>query len=178
MTEVLDRLNEALGPLAFPEKEDGTDPRICPTCGEGQLSLKVGRFGAFIGCSNYPECKFTRQLGADGLQESQAAEEGPKVLGRDPESDEEISLRTGRFGPYVQRGEGKECKRASLPKGWAPDTIDYEKALQLIALPRSVGKHPESGKEIKAGIGRYGRLCCMKACMPILKQLKMYLQSD
>ncbi len=156
VTEVLDTLNEALGPLAFPEKEDGTDPRICPTCTEGQLSLKVGRFGAFIGCSNYPECKFTRQLGADGLQESQAAEEGPKVLGRDPETDEEISLRTGRFGPYVQRGEGKECKRSSLPKGWAPDTIDYEKALQLIALPRTVGKHPESGKEIKAGLGRYG----------------------
>ncbi len=156
VTEVLDTLNEALGPLAFPEKEDGTDPRICPTCGGGQLSLKVGKFGAFIGCSNYPECKFTRQLGVDGLQESQAAEEGPKVLGRDPETDEEISLRTGRFGPYVQRGEGKEIKRASLPKGWAPDTIDYEKALQLIALPRLVGLHPESGKEIKAGIGRYG----------------------
>ncbi len=156
VTEVLDTLNEALGPLAFPEKEDGTDPRICPTCGGGQLSLKVGKFGAFIGCSNYPECKFTRQLGVDGLQESQAADEGPKVLGRDPETDEEISLRTGRFGPYVQRGEGKEIKRASLPKGWAPDTIDYEKALQLLALPRVVGLHPESGKEIKAGIGRYG----------------------
>ena len=156
VTEVLDTLNQALGPLAFPEKEDGTDPRICPTCGNGQLSLKVGKFGAFIGCSNYPECKFTRQLGADGLQESQAADEGPKVLGQDPESDEEISLRTGRFGPYVQRGEGKESKRASLPKGWVPDTIDYEKALQLLALPRTVGMHPESGKEIKAGLGRYG----------------------
>ncbi len=156
VTQVLDTLNEALGPLAFPEKEDGSDPRVCPLCSAGNLSLKVGKFGAFIGCSNYPECKFTRQLGAEGEEAAKAANEGPEVLGQDPETEEDISLRTGRFGPYVQRGEGKEAKRASLPKGWAPDTIDYEKALQLLALPRLVGKHPESGKDISAGIGRYG----------------------
>ncbi len=156
VSEVLDTLNEALGPLAFPEKEDGSEPRKCPTCEDGQLSLKVGRFGAFIGCSNYPDCKFTRQLGAEAEASAQAANDGPQILGIDPETEEEISLRSGRFGPYVQRGEGKEAKRSSLPKGWAPDTIDYEKALQLIALPRTVGKHPETGKEIKAGIGRYG----------------------
>ncbi|MEM7301206.1 MAG: type I DNA topoisomerase [Pseudomonadota bacterium] len=156
VTQVLDTLNEALGPLAFPEKEDGGDPRLCPACSEGQLSLKVGRFGAFIGCSNYPECKFTRQLGGDGSDGDQAANDEPKVLGLDPETEEEVSLRSGRFGPYVQRGEGKGAKRASLPKGWTPDTIDYERALQLLTLPRPVGKHPESGKEISAGIGRYG----------------------
>jgi len=157
VTQVLDTLNEALGPLAFPEKEDGTDPRICPTCGGGQLSLKVGKFGAFIGCSNYPECKFTRQLGkeANGA-DAQAGNDEPQVLGKDPETEEDITLRSGRFGPYVQRGEGKGCKRSSLPKGWAPDTIDYEKALQLLALPRVVGEHPETKKEIKAGLGRYG----------------------
>ena len=108
-----------LGPLAFPENEDGSDPRLCPTCNAGQLSLKVGRFGAFIGCSNYPDCKFTRQLGAEGLEQSkQQANDGPKVLGIDPNTSEEVKFQVGRFGPYVQRGEGKEAKNASIPKSW------------------------------------------------------------
>ncbi|MEL6734527.1 MAG: type I DNA topoisomerase, partial [Pseudomonadota bacterium] len=156
VSEVLDTLNVALGPLAFPENEDGSDPRVCPTCSTGQLSLKVGRFGAFIGCSNYPECSFTRQLGAEGLEASKIANDGPKVLGIDPDSSEEVTLRTGRFGPYVQRGEGKEAKRGSIPKSWDATTVDFEQALQLLSLPRVVGLHPESGKEIKARIGRYG----------------------
>ncbi|MEO1398548.1 MAG: topoisomerase C-terminal repeat-containing protein, partial [Pseudomonadota bacterium] len=158
VSEVLDTLNEALGPLAFPANEDGSDPRICPKCSDGQLSLKVGRYGAFIGCSNYPDCSFTRQLGAEGLEQSKVANDGPKVLGIDPDSSEEVTLRTGRFGPYVQRGEGKEAKRGSIPKSWDAAAVDFEQALQLLSLPRVVGLHPESGKEIKARIGRYGPL--------------------
>ncbi|MEQ9248599.1 MAG: type I DNA topoisomerase [Nitratireductor sp.] len=157
VTNVLDALNEELAPLAFPAKEDGTDPRACPRCGSGQLSLKLGRHGAFVGCSNYPECGFTRQFGEAGNGENgENGLDGDKVLGKDPHTEEEITLRSGRFGPYVQRGEGKEAKRAGLPKGWAPDSIDIEKALALLALPRDVGQHPESGKMISAGIGRYG----------------------
>ena len=155
VTNVLDALNEELAPLVFPAREDGSDPRSCPTCGTGMLSLKLGKYGAFVGCSNYPECKYTRQLGGDANGESAAADE-PKSLGKDPFTGEEITARTGRFGPYVQRGEGKEAKRASLPKGWTVDTLDHEKAVALLSLPRDIGQHPETGKMISAGIGRYG----------------------
>ncbi|MFK7901787.1 MAG: type I DNA topoisomerase [Nitratireductor sp.] len=155
ITEVLDNLNVALAPLAFPPKEDGTAPRACPNCDNGELSLKVGKFGAFVGCSNYPECNFTRQLGSGDNGEDGLAD-GPKVLGTDPETEEEVTLRKGRFGPYVQRGEGKESKRTGLPKGWSPNEVDFEKALELLALPRDVGEHPESKKMITAGLGRYG----------------------
>lgn len=157
ITDVLDALNEDLAPLIFPEREDGSNPRVCPKCGTGNLSLRLGRNGAFIGCSNYPECNYTRQFGAAGVNgDGTAVEEGDKVLGKDPDTGEEITLKSGRFGPYLQRGEGKEAKRASLPKGWTPDTMDHEKALALLSLPREVGNHPESGKMISAGIGRYG----------------------
>jgi DNA topoisomerase-1 len=158
VTDVLDALNEELAPLVFPAREDGSNPRICPRCGSGNLSLKLGKFGAFVGCSNYPECGYTRQLGdaANGNGEAANGDSGDKVLGKDPYTAEEITLRNGRFGPYVQRGEGKEAKRSSLPKGWTVDTVDHEKALALLALPRDVGKHPESGKMISAGLGRYG----------------------
>lgn len=158
ITNVLDALNERLEPLVFPVREDGSDPRICPKCGNGQLSLKLGKFGSFVGCSNYPECSFTRQLGQEGDGDGADLNDGPKVLGKDPFTDEEITLRTGRFGPYVQRGEGKEAKRASLPKGenWKQEAIDHEKALALLALPRDIGEHPETNKMISAGIGRYG----------------------
>ena len=157
VTQVLDTLNEELAPLAFPPREDGSEPRACPNCGGGLLSLKVGKFGAFVGCSNYPECNYTRQLGQSDAEAAEAlANDGPKALGTDPDTGEEITFRTGRFGPYVQRGEGKGCKRVSVPKGWDPLSIDYERAMQLIALPRDVGEHPETGKMITAGIGRYG----------------------
>ncbi|ESY85390.1 type I DNA topoisomerase [Mesorhizobium australicum] len=158
VTDVLDALNEELAPLVFPAREDGSNPRICPKCGTGNLSLKLGKFGAFVGCSNYPECSFTRQLGdaANPNGENGGGEDGTKLLGKDPYTAEEITLRSGRFGPYIQRGDGKEAKRSSLPKGWTPDSIDHEKALALLGLPRDVGKHPESGKMISAGLGRYG----------------------
>lgn len=159
VSEVLDKLNIELAPLAFPPREDGGAPRECPTCKEGELSLKVGKFGAFVGCSNYPECKYTRQLGQSNTEAAaQALADGPKVLGIDPDTNEEVSLRTGRFGPYIQRGEGtpKEVKRAGIPKGWDPLEVDFEKALRLLSLPREVGAHPETAKMITSGIGRYG----------------------
>jgi len=158
VADVLDALNEELAPLIYPARDDGSNPRICPRCGTGNLSLKLGKYGAFVGCSNYPECGFTRQLGEPiaGNGEAVGGESSDRVLGKDPYTDEEIFLKNGRFGPYVQRGDGKEAKRSSLPKGWNAESIDHEKALALLALPRDVGQHPESGKMISAGLGRYG----------------------
>ena len=158
VTDVLEALNEELAPLVFPAREDGSNPRTCPKCGTGNLSLKLGKFGAFIGCSNYPERGYTRQLGeaVNGNGEAAGGEAGDRVLGKDPYTQEEIVLKNGRFGPYVQRGDGKEARRASLPKGWKVEDMDHEKALALLALPRDVGQHPEPGKMISAGIGRYG----------------------
>ncbi|MEM5584259.1 type I DNA topoisomerase [Roseibium sp. AS2] len=155
VSQVIDSLNELLGPHIFPPKEDGSDPRKCPSCEDGQLSLKVSRWGAFIGCVNYPECGYTRQLGKPN-GEGGEADEGPKVLGQDPETGLDVSLRNGRFGPYVQLGEEAKPKRSSLPKGWSAADLDLDKALQLLSLPREVGPHPEDGKMISAGIGRYG----------------------
>ncbi len=164
-TEVLDALNELLGPHVFPAKADGSNPRACPTCGAGQLSLKLGKFGAFIGCSNYPECKFTRQLSATAVpgegdgSSAEGGQPGVRVLGNDPGTGLPVSLRDGRFGPFLQLGEAEgevKPKRSSLPKGLAPASVGLEHAVQLLALPREVARHPESGEPILAGIGRYG----------------------
>ncbi len=155
VSDVLDALNEELAPLVFPAREDGSDPRICPKCGTGKLSLKLSRYGAFVGCSNYPDCGYTRQLSADAASDTTASTE-PQDLGKDPLTEEAITLRTGRFGPYVQRGEGRGAKRTSLPKSWKPGDIDHEKALALLSLPRDVGPHPQTDKMISAGLGRYG----------------------
>jgi DNA topoisomerase I len=157
IAQVLDALNDLLGPHIFPAQGPGTDPRACPSCAIGRLSLKVGKFGAFIGCSNYPDCRYTRQL-ADTNGEMASLAEG-KVLGTDPETGLDVSLRTGRFGPYVQLGEqngGDKPKRASVPKGTDPQELDLDRALALLSLPREVGMHPESGKPIMAGFGRFG----------------------
>ncbi len=157
ITQVLDALNDLLAPHIFPDQGTGGDPRACPSCNIGRLSLKVGKFGAFIGCSNYPDCRYTRQL-ADTSGENASTAEG-KVLGADPETGLDITLRSGRFGPYVQLGEqngGEKPKRASIPKGTDPEGVELSYALALLSLPREVGVHPESGKPITAGFGRYG----------------------
>jgi len=172
ITQVLDALNELLGSHIFPARADGGDPRQCPNCGAGRLSLKVGRFGAFIGCSNYPECNYTRQMSPGG---EGSAVQGTKVLGTDPKSGLEVTLRGGRFGPYLQLGEQakpakkgepvEKPKRAGLPKGLSPDDIDLNKALGLLSLPREVGKSPDDGEPVLAGIGRFG---------PYVKHGKVY----
>jgi DNA topoisomerase-1 len=156
-TQVLDSLNELLGPHIFPAKEDGSNPRACPSCGTGQLSLKLGKFGAFIGCSNYPECKFTRTLAnasADSAANGERA--GVGILGQDPATGDEISLRDGRFGAYVQQGEGEKPKRVSLPKNVDPGGITLTQAIGLLSLPREIARHPETKEPILAGIGRFG----------------------
>ena len=155
--EVLDALNDLLGPHFF--GEGGTEFRACSQCDDGQLSLKLGKFGAFIGCSNYPDCRYTRPLEVAGDGAAAGAANGPRVLGTDPESGLEVTLRKGPYGFYVQLGEGEgktKPKRASLAKGMDPETVDLLKALALLALPRDVGPHPETGDMITAGIGRYG----------------------
>ncbi len=201
ITEVIDYLNEELGIHFFPEREDGSPRRECPACKKGELSLKLGKFGAFIGCSDYPECKFTRPLlsGADGEGAELANE--PKELGKCPDTGRGVSLRRGPYGPYVQidappetkeeaaaydeklaayeerykkrvekakekkkdipvhkppKRPAKKPKRQGLPAGVAIDDVTLKSALSLLSLPRDVGEHPESGKMIKAGIGRFG----------------------
>jgi DNA topoisomerase-1 len=156
VAQVLDALDDVLGPHIYAPREDGGDPRQCPSCGTGKLNLKAGKFGAFVGCSNYPECRYTRPLAADGEAT------GDRILGNDPVSGLEVAVKAGRFGPYIQLGEpkdyaeGEKPKRAGIPKGTSPADMELELALQLLSLPREVGKHPEDGEPIKAGIGRFG----------------------
>src|SRR5579862_4814166 len=152
ITDVINELDDILGPHIFPETEAGVDPRKCPLCGDGRLNLKLGRFGAFVGCSNYPNCKFTRQLG----QKNGEGGGQPVELGLFPGTEEMITLRSGRFGPYVQLGEGEKPKRGSIPKGTDQSNVDLELAIKLLSLPREVGKHPETGEPIFANFGRFG----------------------
>ena len=148
-------LDEFLAPLLFPDTGDGSDPRRCPMCGDGRLALRGGRFGAFIACSNYPDCKFTRKFGQPGGN-GEGADTGPEVLGKHPETGEDIVRKSGRFGPYIEMGAGKEAKRASIPKDLGEDGLSLDWAAKLLSLPRQIGNHPETGHPITASMGRYG----------------------
>jgi DNA topoisomerase-1 len=154
-SDITAELDKFLAPYLFPEREDGSDPRLCPKCGKGKLALRGGRFGAFVACSDYPECKFTRKFaqpgGADGM-----TSDGPEVLGTHPETGLEVSRKSGRFGPYVEMGEGKEAARASIPKDIPAEDFGLDWAVKLLSLPRTIGMHPESGEPVTSSIGRYG----------------------
>jgi len=162
ISDVIAALDRDLGPHFFPARADGGDPRLCPACGKGRLGLKLGRFGAFIGCSNYPECPYTRRLAiaSDEAGDGETLKDGMRVLGEDPEAGEPITVRRGPYGLYVQRGEGgengKKPKRVALPRGLTGDSLTLEQAVGLLALPRAVGPHPETGEPITAGLGRFG----------------------
>src|SRR5437764_1718958 len=153
---VLEALDGELGRHFFPENGAGTDPRLCPGCGAGRLSLKLGRFGAFIGCSKYPECRFTRALGIDPEGETGGTD---TALGNDPATGLPVSVKKGPYGHYIQLGEaenGEKPKRVPLPRSVKPEDVDLETALGLLSLPREIGRHPETGEPITAGIGRFG----------------------
>ncbi|MGA9253178.1 MAG: type I DNA topoisomerase [Roseobacter sp.] len=159
ITEVLEKINEVLEPHLFPPNEDGSDPRLCPNCGAGRLSMRTARSGgAFIGCSNYPECRYTRAFGPPGEEDDSGIPPEGKLLGED--AGDKIYVFKGRFGPYAQRGEvtedNKKPPRQSIPKDWPPEDVDLAQALKLLSLPREIGPHPEDGIAVWANIGRYG----------------------
>ena len=163
ISDVIDALDADLGPHFFPAREDGSDPRVCTSCGTGRLGLKLGRFGSFIGCSNYPTCQYTRKLAVDGGDNpDDSLKDGMRLLGQHPETGEDITLRRGPYGLYVQQGEPDpedkkaKPKRASLARGMEGATLTLEQALGLLSLPRLVGIHPETGQKIEANIGRFG----------------------
>ncbi len=162
ITHVIDKLDAELGPHFFPEGENGSNPRKCPSCEDGRLGLKLGRNGGFIGCSNYPDCGYTTTLRiVTGNEDEDEVFTGPKELGSDPATQLPVSMRKGPFGIYVQLGEvekgsKEKPKRQSLLRGMMPSEIDLDLALTLLSLPRPVGQHPESGDMIVAGVGRFG----------------------
>ena len=160
ITAVLEALDAELGRHFFPEdgpdSATGRDPRLCPGCAAGRLSLKLGRFGAFIGCSNYPQCRYTRAFGIEAEGETGGTD---TVLGSDPASTQSVALKKGPYGHYLQLGEGEngnKPRRVSLPRGLKSVDVDLDTALRLLALPRDIGRHPETGEPITAGIGRFG----------------------
>ncbi len=162
ISDVINALDQDLGPHFFPVREDGSDPRMCAACGNGRLGLKLGRLGSFIGCSNYPECRYTRSLAVDsGAEGGDTLKDGQRTLGVDPETNEEITVRRGPYGLYVQQGEQTEDKkirpkRTTLPRGMDGDALTLEEAMGLLSMPRTVGIHPETKEPIQVGIGRFG----------------------
>ena len=162
ITDVINALDEDLGPHFFPSREDGSDPRVCAACGSGRLGLKLGRYGSFIGCSNYPTCQYTRRLAIDAGEEGgETLKEGMRELGLHPDTGEQITVRRGPYGLYVQQGENSEDKkvrpkRTSLARGMDGENLTLEQALGLLSLPREIGLHPETKEKIEAGIGRFG----------------------
>jgi DNA topoisomerase I len=170
ISDVISALDRELGPHFFPTREDGSDPRVCPACADGRLGLKLGRYGSFIGCSNYPACQYTRRLAIEtGEDTGETLKEGIRVLGRHPDTGEEITVRRGPYGLYVQQGEAAEEKKApkpkrtSLPRGMDGEQIILEQAIALLNLPRVIGLHPETHEPIEAGIGRFGPFVRMGA---------------
>ena len=155
VSEVLDVLDAMLGEHIYEPRADGGDPRQCPSCGTGKLNLKAGKFGAFVGCSNYPECRYTRPLASSSASSD-------RVLGKDPKTGLDVAVKAGRFGPYIQLGEPKDYaedekpRRAGIPKNMSPADVELDLAIKLLSLPRDVGPHPEDGEIITAGIGRFG----------------------
>ncbi len=162
ISDVIADLDDELGPHFFPSREDGSEPRACPACGSGRLGLKLGRYGSFIGCSNYPSCQYTRRLAIEnGEEQGEVLKDGIRALGEDPESGEQITVRRGPYGLYVQRGEAGEDKKAkprrtALPRGMDGEQVTLEQAIGLLSLPRVVGIHPETKEMIEVGIGRFG----------------------
>ena len=162
ISDVINALDQDLGPHFFPAREDGSDPRVCAACGNGRLGLKLGRFGSFIGCSNYPACQYTRRLAINAGEESgETLKEGMRSLGQHPETGEDITVRRGPYGLYVQQGETSEDKkvrpkRMSLARGMDGENLTLDQALRLLSLPREIGVHPETKEKIEAGIGRFG----------------------
>ncbi len=162
ISDVIDALDQDLGEHFFPAREDGADPRVCVSCGTGRLGLKLGRHGSFIGCSNYPDCQYTRRLAIDGGDAADTLKEGMRELGHHPDTGEDITVRRGPYGVYVQQGApdpaDKKAKprRTSLPRGIEGDTITLDQALGLLSLPREIGAHPVTGERMEAGIGRFG----------------------
>ncbi|MEM9427204.1 MAG: type I DNA topoisomerase [Pseudomonadota bacterium] len=159
ITDVLEKINEVLEPHLFPPTEDGGDPRLCPNCNIGRLSMRTARSGgAFIGCSNYPECRYTRAFGPPGTEPESGIPPEGKLLGED--AGDQIWVHKGRFGPYVQRGvvsdDNKKPPRQGVPEGWEPAELTLAQAVKLLELPRLIGQHPEDGVNIWANIGRYG----------------------
>ncbi len=159
VTHVLDALNEALGAYVFPRQDaEGNpveNPRLCPLCKQGELSMKLGKFGAFVGCSRHPDCKYTRQFSSEG-QEGGAISPDGNEIGLHPDTGQMILLKSGRFGPYVEMANGEKPKRASLAKADSPDTLTLARAVELLSLPREIGPHPEDGEMILANFGRFG----------------------
>jgi DNA topoisomerase-1 len=170
ISDVISALDEDLGPHFFPAREDGSDPRVCAACGTGRLGLKLGRYGSFIGCSNYPACQYTRRLAIDvGDDSGETLKDGMRVLGEHPETGEQITVRRGPYGLYVQLGEAdpedkkSRPKRTSLPRGMDGEQITLDQAVGLLSLPRLVGDHPETHEKIEVGIGRFGPFVRMGA---------------
>jgi DNA topoisomerase I len=162
ISDVINALDQDLGPHFFPSREDGSDPRVCAACGTGRLGLKLGRYGSFIGCSNYPGCQYTRRLAINpGEEGGETLKEGMRALGHHPDTGEEITVRRGPYGLYVQQGENSDDKKArpkrtSLTRGMDGENLTLDQALGLLSLPREVGLHPETKEKIEAGIGRFG----------------------